>query len=631
MRKVNLFYPFLCTSFLCLVSCIDNSYDLSKNVDLTIQVGGDLSIPGCNTEELTLKKIFDMDESDPDNVIKADEAGWYSLLKAGNGTPSEINVKTVDVKESEASEIISELYFTKQELDAVGRAESKIEEDFSTFTMEDNEVSKDLIKINYALPQHDVPLQARIFFDPLLNNVSILHLENDFAVYIPKFLNCKLDESDASTKLNYEFVELDEGSAESALDRKYSSRYNKLKFLKTQTLTNGNELVIPLLVNRLSFEYIKEGQGLLVADEAEYNRLFIEDELILTGTAYILAEEQDAVEGDFQMNLHTNIIMGTPEDVVKFKVDRVQAVINPKIDVTIDPVQFSNLPDFLNDEAVVMDLENPKINLTILNTSPVDVNLYADLLAVKNGNVVATVGIGKGEQGDELHNTTPIIIKANTTTRICLSRLGEGGSDGADNIKVADLNNLIKKIPDQISIENVKAEVLQQEYVIHLGKTYHVTTDYSVDAPLAFGENLQIVYNESVNDWNKDIADYDLEVKEVRVKMEALNKIPLNMQITVEPVDVDGNLIEHISVEQPNNIIPGNGVLGDDAGMKTTPISIRLKTEKEGAMRRLDGLNLHINATTNEEYKGLQLNQNQTLKLNKIYLEVPGGIKMNLN
>lgn len=40
-------------------SCVDDSYDLTKDIDMTITVGGDLSIPGSGTEEFTLEEIMD--------------------------------------------------------------------------------------------------------------------------------------------------------------------------------------------------------------------------------------------------------------------------------------------------------------------------------------------------------------------------------------------------------------------------------------------------------------------------------------------------------------------------------------------------------------------------------------------
>lgn len=39
-------------------SCVDDSYDLTKDIDMTITVGGDLSIPGSGTENSRWKKLW---------------------------------------------------------------------------------------------------------------------------------------------------------------------------------------------------------------------------------------------------------------------------------------------------------------------------------------------------------------------------------------------------------------------------------------------------------------------------------------------------------------------------------------------------------------------------------------------
>lgn len=60
-------------------SCVDDSYDLTKDIDMTITVGGDLSIPGSGTEEFTLEEIMDLEDN---SVVKTDAQGNYALNKA---------------------------------------------------------------------------------------------------------------------------------------------------------------------------------------------------------------------------------------------------------------------------------------------------------------------------------------------------------------------------------------------------------------------------------------------------------------------------------------------------------------------------------------------------------------------
>ena len=46
-----------------MVSCVDNDYDLSKDIDMSVTVGGNnLTIPASDTKDITLEKIFGLEE-----------------------------------------------------------------------------------------------------------------------------------------------------------------------------------------------------------------------------------------------------------------------------------------------------------------------------------------------------------------------------------------------------------------------------------------------------------------------------------------------------------------------------------------------------------------------------------------
>lgn len=83
-------------SLLGITACVDNAYDLSKDVDMTITVGGEnLSIPGSNTDSITLEKIFDLD---PESDVQADADGNYALTMNGEGSESTVNVENVTIE-----------------------------------------------------------------------------------------------------------------------------------------------------------------------------------------------------------------------------------------------------------------------------------------------------------------------------------------------------------------------------------------------------------------------------------------------------------------------------------------------------------------------------------------------------
>lgn len=93
MTKISLqSLLFLSMFSVSITSCVDDAYDLNKDVDLTITVGGDITTPGSSTEKITLEKIFELDD---DSNIKIAENGDYSLQQYGDPSNSDIIVGTV--------------------------------------------------------------------------------------------------------------------------------------------------------------------------------------------------------------------------------------------------------------------------------------------------------------------------------------------------------------------------------------------------------------------------------------------------------------------------------------------------------------------------------------------------------
>ena len=87
----------LLTSFGITTSCIDNSYDLNRDIDMTISAGGEhLAIPVGYTEKITLDKIIELDEGDDLQIVD----GEYHLLKKDNIDETNTSVKLVTVNES---------------------------------------------------------------------------------------------------------------------------------------------------------------------------------------------------------------------------------------------------------------------------------------------------------------------------------------------------------------------------------------------------------------------------------------------------------------------------------------------------------------------------------------------------
>lgn len=590
-----------------LSSCVDNDYDLNKDIDLTIQVGGDnLTLPASDTEDITLKKIFDLDEG---SLIKANADGDYSLYKEGDPVKdSRTKIENVTVDKPTVDPINTDLHFV-QAPDMPGQITADIPDDETSETT--FEIKKENMPIELlSLTSADALMDININFttEQMDAFAKGYFLKKGFSIQFPKYLTIINTVTGMVLKNNAYVFAQDTRIKATETYRLPNLKVTKVDFTGFDNIEEG---LLPSTV---------EGQG---------KNLYIKGLVKIAGSAFILEEDFINIGDGEQKDakLKANVIM------TDMPIDKVLGRVDPKIDniKSDSPLTFDDLPNFLTDEAVIVDMTNPMIKLEISNEAPVPVFINGIFYANRKDGTVKEVGIGS-DNGTS-HDTEQIIVEAGggqgnpTVSKICLSRTGEAPA-GYKGIKVTNLNDLIEKIPNDISF-NIKASAdTEVDCNITLGQEYVVKTIYNVDAPLKFGENLDIVYKDTINDWNSDIKDY--EIKMVKVVMDAQNRIPLNLELSAIAIDKDYNEIPGITAVVEGNVEPG---WANDVEMtETKDITVTL-TAKEGEMKILDGLLLIVNAN-NKQFVDSQnkiLNENQTLKLNNIRIKIPGGIIADLN
>ena len=420
--KINTLRGLFALSLLGITACVDNAYDLSKDVDMTITVGGEnLSIPGSNTDLITLEKIFDLA---PESDVKADANGNYALTMSGEGSESSVNVENVTI---EGSEIETDPSTTELNFQYVPyqKAEADVD-DYTSFNVNKTDVTEDVDSLYYA------NVTSMSSLDLTFNgSASQLHLSKDFTVTFPEYMTIRCDG-----------------------DTRFQAEGNTITFTEDVHISRGSRLSIPVSVTAIDFKQMPDGEGLV-----ERGHLVIRGDIPVKGQAYLLAEDF-LTHQDVQLKLNTEINIGNIE------LTEVTAVVDPQIDITIDPVMVNELPDFLQDNEVEIDMTDPKIFLYVTNESPVAVNFSADMIPYKDGQAQHTVILG-----DKPNGTEPIIIPANKTDDyvICLHRLEDAAGIEADQIiTVPDLNNLVAKIPDEIRKNYMRSGDALKYY--HLGQ-----------------------------------------------------------------------------------------------------------------------------------------------------------------
>ena len=269
---------------------------------------------------------------------------------------------------------------------------------------------------------------------------------------------------------------------------------------------------------------------------------------------------------------------------------------NPTIDLdNLGSVEVTGVPDFLTDGNVVVDLYNPQILLSIENDMDVHGFVDGTITAVKDGMKTEI-------------NVDDIKIKPNGVTKVCICRRSEGIDAGQfDEVKViGNLSDLIRTIPDRIEFSaEAMADATQTANIelghpynikpsYELGHPYNIKPSYSIEAPITFDEDAKIVYTDSIDGWNNDIDDLELaDDSYISVSTTIENRVPAYLSVKVDPIDVDGNVIDEneISVK----VTPATLQASEDGeNSKETPIIIEIRQGEQGALKRLDGIAFRI-------------------------------------
>ena len=307
-------------------------------------------------------------------------------------------------------------------------------------------------------------------------------------------------------------------------------------------------------------------------------------------------------------------------------------IFDPEINISsLGDVTVTGVPDFLSEDGVRADLDNPQIILSIQNDMDAAAKVTAKVISTKNGQNLATV------QLPEMH-----IYKTTVTpvTKICICRHKTPeltAQYGAANVyEVSNLATLINQhIPDHVQITNVEAKAdLSQEMTIEFGHNYNVEPSYEVYAPLAFAEGAVIEYADDFDGWNDDLDDLELaEGTYLRLTADAQNLVPATLIVEATPLGVDGTDISNqieVNIKQGTVKASADGVTA-----VTSPLEIELREKVKGALQKLDGLSYKVKGKASHDgttVTGINLNSKKhTLKLENIKVKLVGKVIGNFN
>lgn len=573
----------LVAGFLTLTGCTNNDYDLN-NVDATMGFGSEsLVIPNSSTKDIQLKDVLDLKEG---GCVVTDAAGNYLFqLAGGDVEAAKPNISPIILDVANVFDGIISLSSTASTGAKARRAPG------SSLHI----ASPKVMMFKYHGNDRAVKSLNEAEIDETNNNISI-----------------KLDFSNISTAVSN--IE----SATLTLPAYLSISQVNSKGNGVPTL-NGSKVTVTGISTARPLELSLKTQKLDFTNQNDHGRLSINNGAIdLTG--YFSIAMQCNVTGAMPDNPTIKAKIGVANRTITM--NSATGIFDPKINLnTLGEVDVTGLPDFLDDDDVVADLDNPQILLTVNNNMDVAATVSATVISTKEGRELARVTLPE------------MSVAKNGLSKICICRQKTSELTqqyGEANVyAVNNLSTLINRIPDHIKIVDVNAHAKPEVATIVFGEKYQVKPSYKVNAPLAFGEKANIVYEDSFTGWNDDIDELDLaEGTYIEVTANVENKVPAYLTVKAYPVDAQGNKIEDkLLIEIPDEVAAST----DGTTAVTTPITMKITPKVKNSLKQLDGLVFRLEGSAKSangnKVTGINLNEREhTLKLNDIKVKIVGKI-----
>ena len=601
-----------------LTSCsTDNDIDLN-DIDTHIGLGSDgFTFPSSSTNNIKLADVLELKEN---GVIKTTASGDYYFQKSDDLTASNPSVcQKLTVENTPASS------FSGIPIDPSQTQPYRVPaapQPIRSFTV-DVAKSDQIIDLNFA------DLNGLVTIGLRTTDLNYYISQLDIDVYIPRFFG--IDETG---------LDIDKTSA------------TDYYIIKLKNITTSRDFSMSLPLKRLS-KYDTSSTEVYARVEGDRIKMFGDVKMQL-----LLDRQYMKVSTPQWANLAINQIDFGQQIVVT----HAEGYFNPNIDPQTSSVDISNdIPDFLKDDEVKILLDNPIIAVNIASNINLRGFVNGELTARYDDGSTKVMKLSKTQSGGQIVlNEHTGDVSSSTTTKIVICRRAgnEAGvqyvvKDGTQPLEAGetenDVTNILQKIPEKLDFTfNTRADVnylgkidLYDESTNSAhGRSYRLSPSYDFQADLTMNAGSSIVYNDTINDWHKDLAKDDIDLQsgtELIVTATVNNQTPMKLYLTPDAIgvpDANGNFqkLSNIDVlfttptmDAQGCYVPSN--LGTSA---TSTIRIVMRAKTAGAFKQLDGLLLKVKAVT--EQGGVTLNsQTQTVRAYDMKIQMNGRITLDLD
>ena len=585
--KASLLLVSLLTLGFSVTGCTNNDYDFDQ-IDATMGFGsGELEIPASSTMNIPLSDILELEEG---GSVKIAANGDYLFQLTGSDASS-------------ASPMISPIVLS-------GNSYS------NTLTLSTHSAAKGTraagTHLSFVSPK-------KLMFeyngtDAAVKSLKSAEVDGEIVLNVNLALNGL---SSAITKLDKVTLTLPGYLQISQVTRNGKPIEHNGSKITVENVSTSSNLELTIKAKKLDF-----------ANQDDYGEVAIDNNGSIKMDGYF----DLGIEADATGVPTSSLTIGANVNVNNITLKSATGIFDPEINISsLGDVTVTGVPDFLSEDGVRADLENPQIILTVHNDMDAAAKVSAKVISTKNNQNLATVQLPE-------MNISKTTVAPVTKICICRHQTEELTAQyGAANVyEVSNLATLINQhIPDHVQITDVEANAdLSQEMTIEFGRSYHIEPSYEIYAPLAFAEDAVIEYADDFDGWNDDIDELELAKDTyLRLTADAQNQVPATLIVEATPLGLDGTDISKlIEVNVKKGTVKASA---DGVTAATSPLEIELREKVKGALQKLDGLSYKVKGKASHDgttVTGIILNsEKHTLKLENIKVKLVGKVIGNFN
>lgn len=556
-----------------VTGCIDDNYDLS-DIDTTTELQvKDLVLP-LDIDEIAMENIVQIEDTGMVKVIN----GEYVVLDSGTYKSDEIIIPSLLIPAPTVAPIKSHITLVENNTPtAVAIPQFPMRFDIGTqmssFTYTQSNVTEYIVDMDMIGAEFDIMIDLVV--EGLENNIKSWTLE-DFKMQFPKGLT---GESNIGT-YNPETGLVEIGS------------------LKVE----GSTVRFKMSITEVDLK--KAGA---VFDHATHSFTFGDEIGIKSGFVTVGAEDVISVANipsvaDFNIiftmgDINVNVFGGT----VQYSIEG----------INIADIPITGIPDILSQNLTDISLVNPQVYICFSNPLGTNFGLYA-----QTGLTLTAKRRNQPDQSYSIDNEYfKLACEGCQGCQFCLSPTDPGTGNywgkfvNAQHVPFTSLSNVLSGngLPNAIGIKlNNPCVPAQKIGHFPLGANLgRMTGCYTIYAPLQLKDGSKIIYSSTeAGWWDEEVAK--VTIKKLQVNASITNDLPVDIEITGYPIDVNGNQINDVVIEG----------LTVKSGSVDEPLEIKIT----GEIKDLDGITFVAKAKATPQQESLRPNEHIILKNIKVMI-----------